>query len=100
MGRLDRADGFGLHRNYRTDEDFDELFLAQDGDLVLVTKGYHSTTAAPSANMYFLNYLAGELTDQDRGRPPCFDPRFTWITSDWDAPRLALPTASVAPMGA
>jgi 5-deoxy-glucuronate isomerase len=97
--RFDRADGFALQRNYRTDEDFDELFVAEDGDLVLVTKGYHTTTASPGANMYFLNYLAGELTDQERARPPCFDSRFTWITSDWDVARLSLPTGAVAPMG-
>jgi 5-deoxy-glucuronate isomerase len=97
--RFDRADAFALQRNYRTDEDFDELFVAEDGDLVLVVKGYHTTTASPGANMYFLNYLAGELTDQERSRPPCFDPRFTWITKDWDGARLTLPTSAVAPMG-
>ena len=96
--RFDRADAFALRRNYRTDEDFDELFVAEDGDLVLVTKGYHTTTASPGANMYFLNYLAGELRDEERSRPPCFDSPFTWITKDWGAARLALPTPSVAPM--
>ncbi len=96
--RFDRPDAFAVQRNYRTDEDFDELFVAEDGDLILVTKGYHTSTASPGGNMYFLNYLAGELTDQERARPPCFDSRFTWITQDWDGAKLSLPTPSVAPM--
>jgi 5-deoxy-glucuronate isomerase len=94
--RFDRPDGFALQRNYRTDEEFDEVFVARHGDVVLVTKGYHSTVAAPDAHMYFLNYLAGEPMDQERARPPCFDPRYTWITNDWAAGDLVLPTGSAA----
>jgi 5-deoxy-glucuronate isomerase len=92
--RFDRPEGCGLHRNYRVDEPFDEVFVVGDGDLVLVTKGYHTSTSAPGSHMYFLNYLAGELTDSDRARPPCFEGVHTWITDDWEAGELTLPTAS------
>lgn len=73
---IEPYNGFGFHRNYRVDEDFDETFTVQHNDLVLVTKGFHSTTVASGANMYFLNYLAGELYDEDRAIPPHDDPQY------------------------
>ena len=87
---LQPADGFVLHRNYRLDEDFDELFTAHHGDVVAVTKGYHSSVACPGSNMFFLNFLAGDLLDEERARPPCFDGRYTWILDDWESGALDL----------
>ncbi|MBI4671022.1 MAG: 5-deoxy-glucuronate isomerase [Chloroflexi bacterium] len=81
--RFDRSAGFGIHRNYRRDIAFDELFAVRDGDLVLVTQGFHPSGATPAANMYFLNYLAGELLDDARGAPPVDDPDLAWIKQDW-----------------
>ena len=34
--------------------------------------------------MMFLNYLAGELYDDERTTPPCFDEAHTWIQDNWD----------------
>jgi 5-deoxy-glucuronate isomerase len=95
--RFDRPEGYAIHHNYRPGGAFDELFTPGDGDLVLVTQGYHTTVASPGSHMYFLNYLAGEPTDDERARPPCFDGRHTWITRDWDAGSLTLPTPGVTP---
>ena len=89
--RLDRPEGFAMHRNWREDEDFDEVDVAHDGDVVLVPKGYHSSVACPGANMYFLNVLAGELIGDERSTPPCFDAQFTWIEADWTAGEWNLP---------
>ncbi|MEQ1701214.1 MAG: 5-deoxy-glucuronate isomerase [Ilumatobacteraceae bacterium] len=89
--RLDPADGFVLQRNWRDDEGFEEIFSARDGESVLVTKGYHSSVACPSSHMMFLNYLAGELYDDERTVPPCFDQAFTWIQDDWDHNAWSLP---------
>ncbi len=83
--------GFVMHRNYRVDTDFDETFTATNGDLVLVTQGFHSTAPAPNCNCYFLNYLAGELIDDARATPPFDDPTFAYIKEDWDANTRALP---------
>lgn len=83
--------GFGIHRNYRRDEFFDEVFTVRHGEAVLVTKGFHPTTAAPGATMYFLNYLAGELYDEARATPPVDDPDFAWMKQDWEGGRLPLP---------
>ena len=85
------AYGFGIHRNYRKDEDFNEVFSVRHGDAVLVTKGFHPTTASPGSNMYFLNYLAGELLDEARSAPPVDDTDFAWMKQDWDGKRLSLP---------
>ena len=83
--------GFGIHRNYRKDEDFNEVFAVRHGEAVLVTKGFHPTTASPGSNMYFLNYLAGDLLDEARGTPPVDDTDFAWMKQDWDGKRLTLP---------
>ena len=89
--RIDPANGFILHRNWRDDEGFDEQFVVKEADTVLVTKGFHSTVACPSSHMYFLNYLAGELQDDDRRTPPCFHADYTWIVDDWSAGAWQLP---------
>lgn len=89
--RTDPADGFCLHRNWRVDEPFDETFVAHDGDVVTVPKGYHCSVGSPGSHMYFLNYLAGDLLDEARSTPPCFHPSYTWIEQDWDANGWTLP---------
>ncbi len=89
--RTNPGHGFGLHRNYRVDREFDEVYPVGDGDLVLVTQGFHATAAAPNCNLYFLNYLAGELLDETRATPPFDDPTFAYIKEDWDAHALSLP---------
>lgn len=83
--RFDPGDGFGLHRNWAPEANFDETLVLHDGDVALCPKGYHSSVACPSSNMYFLNYLAGELVGDERVTPPCFHEAYTWIQEDWDA---------------
>lgn len=95
--RLDRSEGYCMHRNWRTEESFDEAVVARDGDAVLVPKGYHTSVACPSANMYFLNYLAGEPTGDERRTPPCFAAEHTWIEADWGAGAWTLPVAGAVP---
>ncbi len=89
--RLDPPDGFALHRNWREDTDFDETLRAGDGDVALVTQGFHSSVACPGSNMYFLNFLAGELVGDQRATPPYFHPAHTWIEADWSAGLMGLP---------
>lgn len=87
--RFSRPEGFGLHCNYATDPEREELFFARDGDLVLVPGGFHFSSANPGTDMYFLNFLAGDLEHAGRATPPCFDDRHTWIEKAWaaDGPR-------------
>lgn len=98
--RLDRA-GYVLHRNFSDGadhdpdgEDFDEVAVAHDGDVVLVPKGYHTSVGSPGSNMYFLNYLAGDLVLDARATPPCFHADHTWIVDDWDAGAWDLPVVA------
>jgi 5-deoxy-glucuronate isomerase len=95
--RLDPADGFAVHRNYRLDTDFNEVLPVHDGDLVLVTQGFHSSVAAPGSNMYFLNYLAGELLDEARATPPFFQPEYRWIEGRWKEGLMTFPAGGVRP---
>lgn len=89
--RLDRPEGFAIHRNWRDEEGYDSTSVANDGDVVLVPKGYHSSVACPGSNMFFLNYLAGELEGDDRATPPCFAADHTWIEADWADGEWGLP---------
>lgn len=68
--RFQEECGFGFHRNF--DESLDESFCVTDRSLIPVTRGYHVSTAAPAANMWILNFLAG--SEADRPFPPYFDP--------------------------
>ena len=89
--RTEPANGVALHRNYRRDKDFEEIFAVRDRDLVLVTQGFHSTAAAPGSNLYFLNYLAGELIDDDRKTPSYDDPDYAWLKEDYTSNLMRLP---------
>ena len=68
--------------------------VVSDGDVALVPKGYHTSVACPGSNMYFLNYLAGELIGDDRRTPPCFMAEHTWIEADWKAGEWGLPVVT------
>jgi 5-deoxy-glucuronate isomerase len=85
------ADGFAFHRNYRCDTDFDEVFTVRNGDLILVTQGFHPVAAAPGSNVYFLNYLAGDLLDEARSTPPYDDPTYAWLKQNWGGNAWQLP---------
>ena len=51
--------GFALQRVYTADGGLDESLAARDGDLVLVPRGYHTVSAAPGYDVYYLNVMAG-----------------------------------------
>jgi len=102
--RLDRPEGYVLHRNFcdgagpdanGADADFDEVAVARDGDVVCVPMGYHTSVVSPGSNMYFLNFLAGDLVMDQRVTPPCFHADHTWITDDWRAGEWDLPIVHV-----
>lgn len=89
--RINPANGFAIHRNYRQDTDFDEVFTVRNGDVVLVTQGFHPVATAPGSNVYFLNYLAGDLVDEQRRTPPYDDPAYVAIKENWEKDILQLP---------
>jgi 5-deoxy-glucuronate isomerase len=85
-----RPEAWGIQRLYRRDGTRDALWPVHDGELVLVTDGYHPFVATHGDDAYYLNALAG-----DRRTMACsFDPDFESVREAWDSivpdPRLPL----------
>jgi 5-deoxy-glucuronate isomerase len=59
--RLRDERGFGLQRVYTADRSLDESLAVRDGECVLVPRGYHTVSAAPGYELYYLNVMAGPV---------------------------------------
>ncbi|MCZ6861860.1 MAG: 5-deoxy-glucuronate isomerase, partial [Alphaproteobacteria bacterium] len=57
--RLNPAQGFAFQRVYTDDRSLDETICVQDGDLVMVPRGYHPVGAPYGYELYYLNVMAG-----------------------------------------
>ena len=57
--RISPQRGFGLQRVYSDDRSLDETLAFGDRDCVLVPRGYHTVSAPPGYNVYYLNVMAG-----------------------------------------
>jgi 5-deoxy-glucuronate isomerase len=57
--RIQPARGFGLQRVYTEDREIDETLSVSDRDCVLVPRGYHTVSAPPGYDLYYLNVMAG-----------------------------------------
>lgn len=57
--RLNPAQGFAFQRVYTDDRSLDETLCVEDGDVVLVPKGYHPVGAPYGYDLYYLNVMAG-----------------------------------------
>ena len=57
--RVVPAHGFGLQRVYSAEGDLDETVAVRDRDTVLVPRGYHTVSAPPGYDLYYLNVMAG-----------------------------------------
>jgi 5-deoxy-glucuronate isomerase len=79
---------------YTADRSLDESIATRDGDLVLVPRGYHTVSAAPGYDAYYLNVMAGP--GQERAWKIVFDPHQDWLRDTWEHqdvdPRLPLHT--------
>jgi 5-deoxy-glucuronate isomerase len=51
--------GFALQRVYTGDRELDETLAVHDRDTVLVPRGYHTVSAPPGYDLYYLNVMAG-----------------------------------------
>jgi 5-deoxy-glucuronate isomerase len=51
--------GFAFQRIYTSDHSLDETLTVRDGDIVLVPRGYHTVSAPPGYELYYLNVMAG-----------------------------------------
>ena len=59
--RINPSHGFGLQRVYTGDSTLDESIAFGDGDVVLVPRGYHTVSAPPGYELYYLNVMAGPV---------------------------------------
>ena len=59
--RVSPARGFGLQRVYSEDRTLDETLAFTDRDCVLVPRGYHTVSAPPGYDVYYLNVMAGPV---------------------------------------
>ncbi|MEO8632275.1 MAG: 5-deoxy-glucuronate isomerase [Chloroflexota bacterium] len=59
--RLREAGGFALQRVYTADRTLDESITVRNGECVLVPRGFHTVSAAPGYDLYYLNVMAGPL---------------------------------------
>ncbi len=78
--RLNPPQGFALQRVYTDDRSLDQTLAVEDGDVVLVPKGYHPCGTAHGYDLYYLNVMAG--------------PRRVWRFNTEPAHRWLLESAS------
>ena len=77
--KLKPTQGFGLQRIYTAPEDskpFDEVYVVQNNDAVVLPRGYHPVVAAPGYQLYYLWILAGEQRSYGAWSD---DPRHRWL---------------------
>jgi 5-deoxy-glucuronate isomerase len=77
--RVKPSQGFGFIWTYTAADDsegFSDVFVVEDGDTVLLPKGYHPVVAAPGYELHYTWVLAGE--DRKYGAW-ADDPRHAWV---------------------
>ena len=76
--RVKPAQGFGFIWTYTAPDDpeFSNVFVVEDGDTVLLPKGYHPVVAAPGYHLHYTWVLAGE---ERRYGAWADDPRHAWV---------------------
>ena len=57
--RLNPRQGFAFQRVYTDDRSIDETMSVEDGDVVMVPRGYHPVGAPHGYDLYYLNVMAG-----------------------------------------
>lgn len=74
--RTDRPGGWGLERIYDK-KDMDEMVLLQDRVVTIMSRGYHTVSAAPGHTLYYAFVLAGP----SKSLRVTLDPDQAWIAS-------------------
>ena len=57
--RVNPPQGFAIQRVYTDDRSLDETISVEDGDVVMVPRGYHPVGAPHGYDVYYLNVMAG-----------------------------------------
>ncbi len=72
--RVRPAGGFGVQVRYESDGE-SEARVVRDGEVAVITSGFHPVAAAPGYELYYLWVMAGE----GRVLRPYLDPRHRWV---------------------
>ncbi len=59
--RISPPQGFAFQRVYTDDRSLDEAIVVEDGDVVMVPRGYHPVAACAGYDVYYLNVMAGPV---------------------------------------
>ena len=96
--KFQKPEAYAIQQIYTKEEDqpdesLNEIYRAQNNDLVLVPRGYHPVVAEHGYNCYYLNFLAG--TDQSLMNTTYSN--HEWIYKSWKEKdnRLPLVTAEM-----
>ena len=73
--RLEPSQGFAFQRVYTDDRTLDETMTIENGDVVLVPRGYHPVATVHGYDLYYLNVMAGPK----RAWQFYNDPQHQWI---------------------
>ncbi len=73
--RLNPSQGFAFQRVYTDDRSLDETMSVEDGDVVMVPRGYHPVGAPHGYDLYYLNVMAGPIREWHFQNDPDHD----WI---------------------
>jgi 5-deoxy-glucuronate isomerase len=57
--RINPPQGFAVQRVYTDDRSIDETVAVEDGDVVMIPRGYHPAGAPHGYDLYYLNVMAG-----------------------------------------
>ena len=76
--RINPPQGYALQRVYTDDRSIDETIAAEDGDTVMVPKGYHPVGAPHGYDLYYLNVMAGPKREWKFRN----DPAHEWIVEE------------------
>jgi 5-deoxy-glucuronate isomerase len=80
-------DGFGIHRTYDLEQQWDITVAVRDDDVFLVPRGYHGPCiAAPEYDLWYLNVLAGP--GEHRSLAFSDDARYAWVRDSWNSQEL------------
>jgi 5-deoxy-glucuronate isomerase len=75
--RMNPPQGFAFQRVYTDDRSLDETVCVEDGDVVLVPRGYHPVGAPHGYDLYYLNVMAGPKRQWIFNN----DPAHAWIAA-------------------
>ena len=71
--KVDPPGGFGVQLRY--DDDGEDVRTVRDGDVAVITSGYHPVVAAPGYSLYYLWVMAGN----GRVMVPFLQPQHAWL---------------------